>query len=161
MTSNDDDLVSLHEAAHAVVGQAAGMDVKELTLHRGSRLGERGSCSLWNYGAERDRDPVRFLVFLLAGASAEQKACGHYTPRDAGDREQAINFAAAVLEEEPSSPRVRAMVERAQRIADTRLENDVIWEWVQRVAQRLVKRRRLSGRDIFELGPHGPHGGRQ
>jgi hypothetical protein len=41
-----------------------------------------------NFGEERDADPTRFLIFQLAGASAEKRACGHYTVRDAGDREE-------------------------------------------------------------------------
>lgn len=156
--TGDDDLVALHEAAHGVVAQMSGMDVRAITLHRAdARQDERGRCELVDYGAERDADPTRFLIFLLAGASAEKRACGKHTSRDADDRHMAALFAsAAVLNEAPDSPRVRTMLQDVQLIADARIADETTWDWIERVAAQLVRRRRLTGRDVHELRPVTP-----
>lgn len=155
--TNDDDLVALHEAAHGVVAQMSGMDVRAITLHRAdARQDERGRCELWNYADERDADATRFLIFLLAGASAEKRATGKYTPRDANDRHIASLLASVTLNEAPDSPRVRTMLTNAQLIANARIADETTWGWIQRVAAQLVRRRRLTGRDIHELRPVMP-----
>lgn len=152
--TGDDPLVAIHEAGHACLGAMSGMDVRTVILHRpGARQEEAGRVELHDMAAERDADPTRFLIFLLAGAAAEKRACGRYTPRDAHDRHIAALFAAVTLNEEPDSARVRSMLEAVQLVANARIADDATWHWIERVAKQLVRRRRLTGRDVAELRP--------
>ena len=151
---NDDHLVAIHEAGHAVIAATSGMDVRQVVLHRaGSRQDERGRCELFEFGAERDADMPRYIRYCLAGAAAEKRATGNYSERDRNDVRQAHTLTYVMLNVESDSPRVKAHFDSEQTIVDALMWDDTIWKWVQRVADALVKKRRLTGRDIHELRP--------
>ena len=148
-------VVSVHEAGHAVVAAVAGMEIREVVLHRaGSHQNEAGHCELRDVISECDADLSRFLIYVFSGASAERHAFGHSSVRDAGDREYARKVATLALEDpDPASARVTELLQSAELIADARMNNAVIWKWVERVADALRKRRRLTHRDVHELRP--------
>ena len=60
----------------------------------------------------------------------------------------AILAATAVLQVERDSPRVAQLVSDAQLLANSLMQNDHVWAWVQRVSTALIRRRRLNGRDV-------------
>ena len=148
-------IVSVHESGHAVAAAVAGMEIREVVLHRaGSHQDEAGRCELRDIISECDADLSRFLIYVFSGAAAERRAFGHSSVRDAGDREYARKLARLALEEvDPASPRVAELLQNAELIADARMNDRVVWKWVERVADALRKRRRLSHRDIHELRP--------
>jgi hypothetical protein len=157
MPANDDYLVALHESAHAVIAGMAGVDVKSVVLHRGSQRGERewerGRVELFDATAERDADAPRYIRFLLAGAAAEKRHTGSYSERDRDDVSHARTLTWAMLNAEPDSPRVKAHFDSEQAIVNAWMWDDTIWQWVTRVADALVRRRHLTGRDVHELRP--------
>ena len=158
MSNNDDYLVAVHEAGHAVVAVMSGIAVKAVLLHRGSKQGEcgpeRGRCELFDASAERDADASQFLKYILAGAAAEKRATGKYSERDGYDVDHAVTLARAMLDDwTPDSQRVRAVVQAAQTVTNVCMLDDTIWRWVNRVAKALVTFRRLSGRQVYELRP--------
>ena len=154
MRPNVDHIAAIHEAGHAVIAMMSGMDVKHIVVHHiGARQDEAGHIELVDCSGERDADVPRFLIFNLAGAAAERRATGHYSERDRQDLHDAVNLAAFMLDAEPDSPRVTASIQAAQALANAYMHDAVIWAWVQRVADALVTKRRLTGRAIHELRP--------
>jgi len=154
MTS-EEHILSIHEAGHGCYAAMSAMDVRAVVLHQpGSRQDEGGRCELHDMPGEQDNNPARFLTFLLAGGSAEYRAVGRRSARDASDREHATTLCAlAILQQEPTSPAVLEMMRTAQALADAAMRNEDLWRWIERVARELVKKRRLTGRDIYELRP--------
>ena len=152
MTPAVDPIVALHESAHACIGVMYGFDVKCAVLHAiGARHDEAGRVELHNWNAERDADPNRFLVYVLSGGAAERRATGHYSPRDAADREYATTMCAVYLNQDKTSEAVRKELDLADTLARAMMLNDDLWAWVQRVAKALIRKRRLTGRQIHEL----------
>jgi hypothetical protein len=140
----------LHEAAHAVIACCAGFDIREVVLHpTETRAAEGGRCVLWDQTAEFYRDPFGFLVYACSGSSAEQRLYGHTSARNARDVEIAT-AAAVVIHDgaDANSARVQGALRAAAAIADARMQTGAIWESVQRVADALRRRRRLTGRDV-------------
>jgi hypothetical protein len=89
------------------------------------------------------------LVYACSGSSAEQRLCGHTSARNARDVE--IATAAAVVFHDGAdahSAKVRGTLCAAQAIADSRMLMPGTWRAVQRVADALRRRRRLTGRDV-------------
>jgi hypothetical protein len=157
MRNNDDYICAIHESAHAVVAAMGGADVKCIVLHQGSVRGarglERGRCELCDATTERDADMPRFIRYLLAGSAAEKRATGRYSERDRDDVSHAHTLTWAMLDLEPDDARVKAHFNSEQTIVDAWMWDDTIWGWVTRVADALVKKRRLTGRDVHELRP--------
>jgi hypothetical protein len=154
MTVNDEYVTALHEAAHGVVGQMSGMDVRRIVLHRaGAAQDEAGRCELFDLAAERDADMPRFIRYCLAGSAAEKRHAGKYSERDVNDVKQAHTLTWAMLNAEPDSPRVKAHFDSEQAIVDAWMWDENVWRWVTSVADTLVKKRFLTGRDIYELRP--------
>jgi hypothetical protein len=152
MSPTDDVLAAIHEAGHAAMASMFGYSVRCAVLHHvGSNQVEQGHVELRDHIAELDSDHVRYLAYMLAGAAAEKRQTGQYSPRDTHDREHAIIAASAVLQVERDSPRVAAAVRDAQLLANSLMTNDRLWAWVQRTATALIRRRRLTGRQIAAL----------
>jgi hypothetical protein len=151
---------SVHEAGHGVIACANGWTVKELVLHqpgsRATKAGEGGYCALFDQLDVIDANPFSFMVYTLAGGSAEKRASsGRHSSRDGGDREQAANLALLMCEWDASSPRIAQLLHSAERLADARLLDDTIWTWTENVARALMIRHRLTGAELQELHPRG------
>jgi hypothetical protein len=154
MTNSAEYLTALHESAHGVIAQMSGMAVKCIVLHRsGAREDEAGRCELFATSAERDADIPRYLRYCLAGAAAERRHVGKYSERDRDDVSHAYTLTCAMLNVEPDSPRAKTHFNSEQAIVDAWMWDENVWRWVTSVANALVKKRRLTGRDIHELRP--------
>ena len=152
MATDVDYITAVHEAGHALVGACYGYDVKCAVVHvTNSRQDEGGRVELHDWNGERDANPNRFLVYVLAGAAAERHATGHYSSRDAADREYAATLCAVYLNADITSDAVRKEMDIADTLARAMMHDDDLWRWIERVSKALTKRRRLTGRDIHEL----------
>ena len=147
-----DPIAAIHEGGHAVVAACAGYDIREVVLHPiGSRPDEAGHCLLQSdWEAELRADPIGFLVYLFSGGSAEKRGCGSTSARGAQDVETAAFIAAEIIHDgaDANSARVQGTLRAAAAIADSRMAIPGTWRAVQRVADALRRRRRLTGRDV-------------
>jgi hypothetical protein len=147
----DRQAAAIHEAGHACACVISGMDLEEvIVVRQATRDGIGGYCAVADRDAERDADGRRWLTYLAAGASSERKA-GYSLVRDTGDRAQSQILAEALY----GPGRATTFLASAKIEADALMDNPDVWRWVERTARALVRRGRLSHRDVFELGPHG------
>jgi hypothetical protein len=127
------------------------MDIREVVVHeRATPSGVGGTCELVDATEERDADPLRYLIYVHAGAAAERRA-GYSLQRDAGDKVQAEMYAEALFD--PST--AKTMLTSAAAQADALMRDEQIWSWVSRTAKALLRRGRLTHRDIHELREGG------
>jgi hypothetical protein len=87
---------------------------------------------------------------MLAGAAAERRQTGHTSPRDEADREEAWTMCSVYLKD-ATPETIRTEMAAAEAIALAAMHNEDLWAWIQRTANALARRRRLSGRDVAEL----------
>ena len=147
-------ITSTHEAGHAVLASCFGFDVKRILIrpHPGLRSDEVGRCELHADAVEADGDPFRFAIYLLAGAAAERRMTGSKSARSDHDRVQALTVSRLALPAESSAEAAADWINRAEVTADSLLQRESIWEWIELVAKRLAKRHLLTGRDIQIAG---------
>jgi hypothetical protein len=130
------------------------MTVRQVRVHEPfSHPEHAGMCHVHDHVAEIDERPFAYLVYLLAGAAADWKVSGRNNSGDAEDRKQAMIVASISLEVERECPRVIERVQTAELVARALVQDDTNWKWIERVARVLMKKRTLSGREIFNLKP--------
>ena len=158
MTS--DRVAAIHEAAHATAALMAGLDVRQIRLHRGSYTGpdgQRGYCELAEGAEEYQTNPSGYMEFYLAGFAADSRlGVPHAAERARGDFQQARRLAITALKVRPDDPRIQSHITSVAVLLAARMSDPALWGWIERVAAALIKQRRLSGREIQELHPEWP-----
>lgn len=141
-----------HEAGHAIAALRSGFVVRSVdVVYDGTRF---GAC---NYDCEGAKIDVRALC-LLAGGAAERRYTGSRHAYDAGDIDKlGALFKKTLLDPDIPYANRRAGVDaERQRLvnewyanAETFVERE--WKWINRVADALMKRQRLSGDELKQL----------
>jgi hypothetical protein len=140
MYSHEERAVAIHEAAHGITAMLLGLDLRHITVERSTR---RFGGALLN-GTFGNAEPWKVFVFVLAGPLAERAFRGT-TSR--------VQFASAdqdlldLLREatDLSAARVRQLEQLAEAFV---LGHEL---WIRRVADQLLRRRRLSAADVANL----------
>ena len=47
------------------------------------------------------------------------------------------------------------MMENAALLASAKMQDELTWQWIERVVSVLLKKRELTGYDVFQLKPQG------
>jgi hypothetical protein len=115
----------------------------------GAHPAEGGRCHIIDWRRELNTDPVRCLVYVLAGAASEQRLVGRTSPGDGDDREKAAILASSICEvDDLQHPRVRGLLASAETAALAMMHNETTWRAIERVAADLQRRGTLTGRDV-------------
>jgi len=142
----DDRTLSVHEAAHAVLGWQEGERVQRVAITplAGANLG-----LVLMEGRAGDLAPAPRLQVLMAGEAAVARALPRRPRQSSGDRQAAAQLA---LRATGGDERETALwVTGALQAARERLEDARTWALVERVGAALVARRRLDGDDLLRL----------
>lgn len=147
--SDDDFAVACHEAGHAVAAIEVGIFVRYATLEATpDALGHVAHSSL---GTEED---TSIMLFLLAGAAAEQKALGRPHRFGEGDLRHArtmMRLTARTLKcrgatfFDSDEQRLQRWFEKATGLVERN------WQWITRVARHLLIYRTLAQGQIIQL----------
>ena len=100
LSSVERELVAHHEAGHAVVARALGMETGVLKLSivaRGRTLGHTTTYKMADRMVLRASDLRRHLAVLLAGAAVEEAAFGELSTGSEGDLRKATEVARAMV----------------------------------------------------------------
>jgi hypothetical protein len=144
--------VCYHEAGHAATAAQFGFDVHHTVIHApGARLDENGHCRVSFTPTELTTDPMRVLIFYLAGGAAEKRFTGRPPSGDADDRARAVTLTACRLKQPEASPRVRSLVACAAVLADALMLDATTWRAVQAVATALEQQQFMSGHDLQRI----------
>jgi hypothetical protein len=132
---------AIHEAAHAVVAMRLGLSVAEVSVLPG-----HGLPAYMTY-ADRPTAVRRAMVQLAAGA-AVRDYLGEEDEGDHGDLQKAWAAAAAAWpDEDDRLAYLNALRRRVRRL----LALPQVRRAVKRVAEALIERGRLSGRQVRRL----------
>jgi RNA polymerase sigma-70 factor (ECF subfamily) len=142
----DDRTLSVHEAAHAVLGWLEGDRVQRVAITPRSD-GALGHVLM--EGSEGGLAPTRRLQVLMAGEAGVARALPGRPRRSSGDRQAAADLARSAA---GGDERETALwVTGALQAARERLEDTQTWALVERVSAALVAWRRLDGDDFRRL----------
>jgi hypothetical protein len=126
-----------------------GWGLKECVLHRvGARRDEQGHVALHHRLEEIAEDPLGYATYLLIAAAAERRKTGAVSARCSADYELARHVCTITVRDPALIDRTMASVEA---IAYATVQDERFWRWVEKVSRALVRRRRLTGRDVAEL----------
>jgi RNA polymerase sigma-70 factor (ECF subfamily) len=145
----DDRTLSVHEAAHAVVGWQEG----DRVLHIAIAPRAEAFLGVVHVSTPRDRvGPGARLMVLLAGEAGVARARPNRPRSDSGDRAAAARVASAATggDDVESALAISNALDAARR----RLENPTTWSLVQRVAEALVIRKTLDADEFRTLVTH-------
>ncbi len=142
----DDRTLSVHEAAHAVVGWQEGDRVL------GIAITPRAEANLGVVHLAPPRGgiaPGARLIALMAGEAGVARALPHRPRSDSGDRAAAARIASAATggDDVESALAITNGLDAARR----RLEDPTTWSLVERVAEALVIRRTLDADEFQTL----------
>jgi len=142
----DDRTLSVHEAAHAVLGWAEGDRVLRvaITPHAHANLGH-----VQLKAPDGGLAPAARLLVLMAGEAGVARALPGRSRRDSGDRRQAAHVARTATGGDEVETAL--WVTDALREARARLEEPRTWSRVERVGAALVARRRLDADEFRAL----------
>jgi RNA polymerase sigma-70 factor, ECF subfamily len=142
----DDRTLSVHEAAHAVLGWLAGERVLRVAItprahpHLGAVQLEAPDGGL---------APAARLLVLMAGEAGVARALPGHARRDAGDRRHAARVARRATGGDELETAL--WVTDALTAARERLEDPQTWSLVERVSGALVARRRVDADEFRAL----------
>jgi RNA polymerase sigma-70 factor (ECF subfamily) len=142
----DDRTLSVHEAAHAVLGWQAGDRVLRISIT------PRAEANLGVVHLADPRGgiaPGARLITLMAGEAGVARALPHRPRSDSGDRAAAARIANAATggDDVESALAITNGLDAARR----RLEDPTTWSLVERVAEALVIRRTLDADEFRTL----------
>jgi RNA polymerase sigma-70 factor (ECF subfamily) len=135
----DDRTLSIHEAAHAVVGWQEGDQVCRIAIT------PRADANLGFVLAAEPRGGIASgarLIMLMAGEAGVARALPHRPRLDSGDRAAAARIARAATGGDDVESALA--ITNALGAARRRLEDPTTWSLVERVAEALVFRRTLD-----------------
>lgn len=135
--------LALHEAAHVVLAQLAGLGVHRV------RLLEGGGGSCVPHAARTHADLDRTLLAAVAGGAVEEVAFGsslHFSPSDA-----AVAWRVCLLRTGGDRGRARALLERVKARARNLLSRPAVARAVKAVARELLERRELRGWEAWRV----------
>lgn len=148
------DLAAFHEAGHAVVAVVLGVPIGAATIDDGPNgpCGEVELPDIGRYRPERQGwvERENLVTVYVAGKIAESKWCqsAGVSPRPFSDQE----------DQKATWPHLRRLgknqrdtVERMQARARVLLDEPEVWAAVERVAQTLLRRRRLAAATVKRL----------
>jgi hypothetical protein len=140
----NDKVIAYHEAAHAVISLLQHIPVTFASIEPGrdhegqTRLAVTlGAC-----------EPTAWLLASAAGAAAERRIAGTAV-HALGDRIADRQLVTALLGGEPSDRRINVRLRQIDALADAAVSAH--WDWIERVAHALIKKRRLRGGVIAGL----------
>jgi len=138
--------LSVHEAAHAVLGWQEGDRVLRVAIT------PRAEAFLGVVHLANPRGgiaPGARLIAVMAGEAAVARALPHRARSDSGDRAAAARIARAATggDDVESALAVTSGLDAARR----RLEDPTTWSLVEQVAERLVIRRTLDADEFRTL----------
>ena len=142
----DDRTLSIHEAAHAVLGWQEG----DRVLHISITPRAEANLGLVHLGDSRDGiAPGARLITVMAGEAGVARALPHRRRSDSGDRAAAARIARAATggDEVESALVITDGLDAARR----RLEDPRTWSLVERVTEALVIRRTLDADEFRRL----------
>jgi Peptidase family M41 len=148
--------LAYHEAGHAVVGCALGLEIEQVTIVPSE--GSLGRCRYQGWDDEEAAGDVQTaLIVLLAGTVAEEIAVG--APSRGADEPKARELA---LSQGHSEAEAADCIARARMLVAAFLEEH--WPIVKALAAALRKERQLDGprataiirRTFRKLGSHLP-----
>jgi RNA polymerase sigma-70 factor (ECF subfamily) len=142
----DDRTLSVHEAAHAVLGWQEGVSVLRISItpRAEAHLGVVHVADGYGGVALGAR-----LITLMAGEAGVARAMPHRARSDSGDRVAAARIARAATggDDVESALAITNGLDAARR----RLEDPTTWSLVERVAEALVIRRTLDADEFRAL----------
>jgi RNA polymerase sigma-70 factor (ECF subfamily) len=140
----DDRTLSIHEAAHAVLGWQVGDRVMRISITPRAEA-NLGMVHL----ADSSIAPGARLIAVMAGEAAVARALPHHPRSDSGDRSSAARIArvATGSDDVESALAITQGLDAARR----RLEDPTTWSLVERVAEALVTRRTLDADEFRTL----------
>jgi len=128
--------LAYHEAGHAVIGYAMGLEIEQVTIIPGE--GSLGRCRYQGWDEAEAVDLDTALIVILAGAVAEEIAVG--APSRGADERRAL---ALSLSHGISEAAAAERILGARRFVDRFLEDH--WPIVKALAAVLRKERALDG----------------
>lgn len=133
--------IAFHEAGHVVVGHAVGMQITVARI--ADTFDASGEMGIASYGPTDATLLTDLLAFYLAGLSAERRINGdaQMTPGDQGMIDQ-------YLAEEPLPTR-EPYLSTAGALANRVLADN--WQFVEMVAERLLRDREIPGEEIKRM----------
>jgi hypothetical protein len=134
-----------HEAGHAVVGILRGIPIKRVTIE--PTRNTRGHCR--TAVPVQDLDTSDFLVYVCAGAAAEQRYTGRPAAIEGPDLDQALVVASFHTGAALNSQATVDCIERHRVLADAAVTLN--WGWVGNVARALLRKRTLTGANVADL----------
>ena len=141
----DDRTLSVHEAAHAVLGWQQGDRVMRVSItpHAEANLG------MVHLADSRGIAPAARLIAVMAGEAGVARALPRRSRSDSGDRAAAARIARAATggDDVESALAITSGLDAARR----RLEDPTTWSLVERVAGALVIRRTLDADEFRTL----------
>jgi RNA polymerase sigma-70 factor (ECF subfamily) len=141
----DDRSLSVHEAAHAVLGWQEGDWVLHLALTPRADV----YLGVVRLGDPRGIAPGARLIAIMAGEAGVARALPHRRRSDSGDRAAAARIARVMTggDDVESALAITNALDAARR----RLDNPTTWSRVERVAEALVLRRTLDADEFRTL----------
>lgn len=137
-------VIALHEAAHAVADIVKGVPILRVTL-------EPTPTSLAHVRPAVRADSIEmsdWVFSLAAGAAAERKATGQAALGDENDLSQARLLIAAIAGTDVDAPQVTERLRTYGILADAFVALN--WKWIERTADRLQRRRSLTGAEVAD-----------
>jgi hypothetical protein len=135
--------LAFHEAGYFVVVRRHGVDVAGITIEPTGRGSVRMARKLGAY------EPQDLLVSIRSVAAAETKFRGRPSSLDSRDREQAQTLAALIARAPLDSREMDDALTRYEAMAAAAVIED--WRQIERVADALTRRGRLSAADLTSL----------
>jgi hypothetical protein len=135
------ELVSTHEASHAVIRDYFGMEIGELWVNEG-----RGNCR-FRVPDCGDIGLLQDIAGSLAGKIAEDRVRGRKGKQERGDYQRAFDCALRLnAQDEVGTKLLLRWMERR-----TALLVDKLWPQIHKLAFALLEHDRLDGKQIAEV----------
>lgn len=147
-----------HEAGHAVARHELGMAIREVSIIPNVKEKRLGYVSYYpqpSFQPEFDSSPKTLalvqkqIMFCYAGVVAEALFCGRHDWRGAGaDMDTAEDLAMCVVgENKEFEAYMRWLKIRTRNL----MASPIVWVKVEAVAQTLLERKRLSGKETKQI----------
>ena len=134
-----------HEAGHAVVAISRGIPVLRCTIVPTRNTGGHVLPNV----PTGSIDMHDLLVMWLAGGAAERRLTGKSATLNANDLAYAYLIASVMVRAEPGTKATADHLARYELLADVDVASH--WNWIGRVAKRLLVKRTLCGGDVADL----------